>query len=261
MGKSKSTCKIRGGAFALGRLPRVVGVLTSAIPEDFPPSGEEGPSDLVEIRLDQMPQQRDWLARGRSIEARGLPVILTLRLDSEGGGWSGADEERLPFFEQALEHLSTVDVELRSRIASQVAVASRRLGKVCILSYHDFERTPPLAALRSVIAEAQENGSIVKISTMIKAKRDIETLQSLLAGSWKVSVCVIGMGPLGTHTRVSFAALGSCLTYGYLDKPSAPGQLRASELVQQLRALLPDYNKDYVARHRLKPRPLSTGRS
>ena len=249
MGKPKSTSKTGGGVLALGRLPRVVGVLTSSIPEGFPPSGEVGPSDLVEIRLDQMPQQKDWLARGRSIEARGLPVILTVRLDSEGGGWNGVDEERLPFFEQALQHLFAVDVELRSPIASQVAMAAKRLGKICILSYHDFERTPPLAELRSIISEGQGVGSVVKISTMIQIKKDIETLQSLLASSWKVPICIIGMGPLGTRTRVSFAALGSCLTYGYLDKPSAPGQLPASELVRQLRALLPKYNKDYIARH------------
>lgn len=256
MGKPKSTSKIGGGVVALGRLPRVVGVLTSSVPEDFPPSGEEGPSDLVEIRLDQMPQQEDWLARGRSIEARGLPVILTIRLDSEGGGWNGIDEERLELFEQALQHLSAVDVELRSPIASQVAMAAKRLGKICILSYHDFERTPPLSELRSIISEGQGVSSVVKISTMIKAKKDVETLQSLLAGSWKVPICIIGMGPLGTHTRVSFAALGSCLTYGYLDKPSAPGQLPASELVQQLRALLPKYDKDSLARQRLNARKL-----
>jgi 3-dehydroquinate dehydratase len=29
--------------------------------------------------------------------------------------------------------------------------------------------------------------------------------------------------------------LGSCLTYGYLDKPTAPGQMSAAELVRRLR--------------------------
>jgi len=46
---------------------------------------------------------------------------------------------------------------------------------------------------------------------------------------------VIGMGEAWKQTRLSFPKLGSCLTYGYLDKPTAPGQESAAELVRQLR--------------------------
>jgi 3-dehydroquinate dehydratase-1 len=203
---------------------------------------------MVEIRLDQMPHQKDWLDRGRAIQAHGLPVILTLRLEAEGGGWTQPDEERLEMFQQSVQQLAAVDIELRSRIASKVSSAAKRLHKECIVSYHDFQGTPPLAKLQSVVSEAQDLGSIAKVSTMVNAEKDIEILQSLLAGNWKVPVCIIGMGPLGTRTRVSFAALGSCLTYGYLDRPSAPGQLPASSLVEQLRVLLPKYNANHIAR-------------
>ena len=47
-------------------------------------------------------------------------------------------------------------------------------------------------------------------------------------------VCVIGMGPKWTHTRVLFPKLGSCLAYGYLDHATAPGQMSAAELTRQL---------------------------
>ena len=42
------------------------------------------------------------------------------------------------------------------------------------------------------------------------------------------------MGPLGPQTRIDFPKLGSCLTYGYLDAPVAPGQVSARELMRQL---------------------------
>jgi len=42
------------------------------------------------------------------------------------------------------------------------------------------------------------------------------------------------MGPLGPQTRIEFPKLGSCLTYGYLDQPVAPGQVPARELMRQL---------------------------
>jgi 3-dehydroquinate dehydratase len=44
------------------------------------------------------------------------------------------------------------------------------------------------------------------------------------------------MGKLGPQTRVLFPKLGSCLTYGYLDVPVAPGQISARELTLQLRS-------------------------
>src|SRR5437667_2749995 len=69
--------KIPGKTLMAGEVPRVVGVLSS-IPETIPASGF--PSDLVEIRLDALSLQSDWLECGRAIQARGWPVILTIRL-------------------------------------------------------------------------------------------------------------------------------------------------------------------------------------
>jgi 3-dehydroquinate dehydratase len=43
------------------------------------------------------------------------------------------------------------------------------------------------------------------------------------------------MGDAWKQTRIAFPKLGSCLAYGYLDKPTAPGQVSAAELVRQLR--------------------------
>jgi 3-dehydroquinate dehydratase-1 len=233
----------------VGQVPRVVGTLTS-IPGDFQ-QFHEIPSDIVEIRFDEITQRHNWLERGKSIEAGGLPVLLTVRLRSEGGKWSDPDEGRLPIFQQALEHLAAVDVEFRCEIVRRVSDAAKSLNKACVVSYHDFKGTPSLTDLQSVVSKAQELGSIVKISTMINTEKDIEILESLLKGHWDVPLCVIGMGALGTHTRLSFTELGSCLTYGYLDKPAAPGQLSAADLVRKLRALSPVFNQDSIARKRV----------
>ena len=102
---------------------------------------------------------------------------------------------------------------------------------------------------------AAANGTKVSILTgkgdgTFNAASDIKTLEQLLAKKWEVPLCVIGMGPLGTSTRVSFACSGSCLTYGYVDTPSAPGQLSAQELVAQLRKLFPAFDEDFKNRQR-----------
>jgi len=92
-----------------------------------------------------------------------------------------------------------------------------------------------LEELCAIVENGQTIGSIVKISTMINQESDAGVLESLLQRSWVKPLCVIGMGQAWSGTRISFAKLGSCLTYGYLDKPTAPGQMSAAELARQLR--------------------------
>jgi 3-dehydroquinate dehydratase len=70
---------------------------------------------------------------------------------------------------------------------------------------------------------------------MIKHGSDVDVLRALLRRRWEKPICVIGMGRAWSKTRIEFAMLGSCLTYGYLDKPTAPGQMSAAELVRRLR--------------------------
>ena len=249
MGINVSQILLRANSteLAVGDIPRVVGTLSS-FSQTVPSKIQEIFCDIVEVRLDQIPDRTDWLERCQEIEKIGIPVILTLRLQAEGGGWTDSEEPRLKLFERALTGLSCVDVEFNSKIALSVSQLARRLNKACIVSFHDFEKTPDLERLQSVVAEAEKLGSVVKISTMVKTDRDIECLRTLLASPRKVPLCVIGMGAEGANTRVSFAALGSCLTYGYLDRSMAPGQISAPNLVEALRKTIPKYDKDFVLR-------------
>jgi len=217
----------------VGTVPRVVGTLSS-LAQPFPAPRQKVPCDVVEVRLDKAGVAPNWLARCQEIEERGWPVIITLRLRNEGGAWAGGDARRLPIFEKALFELAGVDVEWRSKIAYPVAILAKRKRKVCVISYHDFEKTPPAEELEAIVCEAQELASIVKISTRLNGAGDEDVLRALLAEKWKRPLCVIGMGSKWTHTRVLFPKLGSCLAYGYLDKPTAPGQMSAAELTRQL---------------------------
>lgn len=216
----------------VGWEPRVVGTLSSlAVPPE-----KALPCDIVEVRLDKTSRPADWVERCRKIEAGGTPVLLTPRLRSEGGEWETDDAPRLAAYRLALGELAAVDVELSSGICPTVAKEAAEQQKVCIVSHHDFQKTPSLAELCRVIEKGQEIGSIVKVATMIHQASDVGVLESLLQRTWTRPLCVIGMGPQWSGTRVSFACLGSCLTYGYLDNPTAPGQWSAAELARQLRS-------------------------
>jgi 3-dehydroquinate dehydratase-1 len=224
-------------ALAVGAAPRVVGTLSTLAPR------RALPGDIVEMRLDRIRYGADWLDRCVALQSGGKPVLLTIRLRAEGGAWEAGEEERLELYRQGLRELAAVDVELRSVICRQVAREAARLQKPSIISYHDFANTPPLRELCAIVKQAHQIGSIAKVSTLIQRESDVEVLRSLLRRRWARPLCVIGMGRAWSKTRVLFATLGSCLTYGYLDKPTAPGQISAAELVRRLRRALASQSK------------------
>ncbi len=239
---------VRLGDLEIGTDPRVVGTISSLPALIGFRRTPEPLCDIAEVRLDQMLRADDWLGRSKAIEAQGLPVIFTLRLAAEGGGWRRPDEERAGHYTLALEHLAAIDVELQSKLLPKLAHLARANRKALIASLHDFTKTPARGALQDRILEASRQASIVKIATMITKPDDIATLRGLLEEDWGVPLCVLGMGPQALPTRTLFPRQGSCLTYGYLDAPAAPSQPAAAELCRQLRV-----NPDSASRTRRSP--------
>jgi 3-dehydroquinate dehydratase-1 len=225
----------RFGNSVLGLAPRVVGTVSQAATLARLAAGTERDCEIVEIRLDLIgAAESRWIEQAQAIEARGLPVIVTIRLASEGGRWSQPDEARLPLFETALRHCTAADVEFRSPILPQVSALACRHQRALIVSYHDFDKTPPAAELKLVMAKGANYGTVVKIATLTKTEADVATLRELFKENCSASLCLLGMGPFGPATRAEFPRLGSCLTYGYLDQPIAPGQPAARDLMSRL---------------------------
>ena len=225
-------------ALQLGRVPRVVGtIITAGYLERWSDSPSPFQCDLVELRLDGFSDFEDWVRIGKQIEHHGTPVIVTVRLKNEGGKWNGGDLERWILLEPAIRGLSGVDIEIRSELAPAVAKLCGELGKLSIFSFHDFSQTPPRAQLEGYLAEANRMGGIGKIAATANKAEDVELLRSLLHRKPENPVCIIGMGAFGRETRLTFPLEGSCLTYGYLDTPGAPGQYSAVELTTHFRNL------------------------
>lgn len=223
------------GPLTLGVAPVVVGTVTDRhFLQTFASHAPHSFCDAVELRVDLLGVHSNWLEEGRRIERIGIPAFATLRLGIEGGKWDHPDNDRIRFLKEAIDELSGIDVELQSRIAPEICSYAHQHRKLCIVSHHDFHQTPPLSVLVDIIERAQGIGCVVKVSTMAASEDDLKTLASLLKMEWETPLCVIAMGPFGTESRVHFPKLGSCLTYGYLDTPAAPGQLSAHELKQRL---------------------------
>lgn len=223
------------------KLPRVVG--TISLPDTLARFAQqvEPVCDIIEVRLDKIGvEQPGWLDQCRAINSH-TPVLLTIRIAAEGGAWTAPEEQRLDSFQRGLPAVAAIDVELQSQLLPVLSPT--------IVSYHDFEKTPPLSDLQAVAKRATQFGSAVKIVTMVHNRADLDTLRQLLTVGCGKPLCVLGMGELAQPTRIEFPCLGSCLTYGYIDRSAAPGQLPAAELVRQLRARLPDYDAAWQQRH------------
>jgi 3-dehydroquinate dehydratase type I len=230
-----SRARTRFGNVILGTASRIVGVISQGETLQRLATGGERECDIIELRLDLVgPDTPRWLEDAQAIEARGLPIIVTIRLSEEGGQWKRADEARLPLFEKALSHLAAVDIELRSPLVERVSALARQHQRALIVSHHDFEKTASLDELRAIMTRAAKYGTVAKIAVSTRSEQDIATLRALLHEECPVPLCLLGMGPLGAQTRVEFPKLGSCLTYGYLDAPVASGQISAGELTKLL---------------------------
>lgn len=221
----------------MGEASRIVGIISDlktvpALLADPSPG-----CDIVEMRLDRMDVNApDWIEAAQTIEAQGYPVIATLRIKEEGGDWKGSDEERRPHLLKALDHCACVDIELRSPLFPELAALALQKKKALIVSHHDYDKTPDMAALKAVIARAAVNAQVVvKIAVRVNEPTDIDRLRELLSDAPNpAALCLIGMGDLGTPTRIEFPKLGSCLAYGHIDGSTAPGQLSCKELADRI---------------------------
>lgn len=217
----------RFGNGFLGTETKVVGTVARAETLAKLATGAPRDCDIVEMRLDGL----DANPVSHLVHAAALaPTIVTIRLANEGGKWTQPDADRLPLFDAALRQCTAADVEFRSPILQAVSEMAVKHQKALIVSYHDFEKTPPLAELRQVLIRAANYGTVVKIATLTRTDSDLQILRELFKENCSASLCALGMGPLAAVSRRELPRLGSCLVYGYIDEPVAPGQPAARDL-------------------------------
>lgn len=208
--------------------PNIVGVIHTA--GGFAETRNAG-LDAVEIRVDALtdpPSER---------QVADLPVaaIVTVRHRDEGGVRETSEEDRLAAYFDLLPAAAAIDCEMRSaETMSDLLDAVRREGKILVLSFHDFETTPPLADLRDMCTKMRGLGAdIVKIAVKTETVAEVSRLLALLEDA-SGPLAVMGMGALGRASRLLFAKAGSVLNYGWLDKPQVPGQWSAKEFIDLL---------------------------
>ena len=131
-----------------------------------------------------------------------------------------------------------VDVELEApkQMSKRVHSAAHENGTIFIRSYHDFQGTDSLEALKALVEKCQYHGAdIVKIVTTARNAEDVDRVMSLyaqggeLADGGLVAFC---MGEAGRQSRLDCLKYGAPYTYAALtaDEAAAPGQWPTAEI-------------------------------
>lgn len=230
MSKTAQTMKTR-----FGRVPLIVGCIGTAAMLRRCARKAPAACDVLEVRLDLTGLcGGEWRAWCAAIQAQGVPVLLTIRAKSEGGQWQGREAERLALYLSGLKSVSAVDLEIGAHALHILPQAARQCGARVVGSFHDFHGTPDWTRLRAIEGRGRRMGAdVVKIATLVRTPADLAQLFALPAHA-QGPIGVMGMGQLGGVSRVALTAAGSCLVYGALDKPTAPGQTTCRELAREL---------------------------
>ena len=192
--------------------------------------------DIVEVRLDCLAKHEGKLAD--LLNRIRLPILLTARHPGEGGSGSLTAPRRLQLLGTFLPFASLVDVELRSAGAfADLLAAARRRGTEIVLSFHNFALTPGDGALGKKQREARALGAdICKIAVQVKKTADLARLLGIQARAAH-PLATMGMGPFGKVSRLVLPLAGSCLAYGYIDRPQVVGQWPAAVLARRLKEI------------------------
>ena len=228
------------------RRPRVVAALSDPrhLQADARAAVRAG-ADLIEIRADVFPRAflhpeplRALLAKVR--RAVKKPLIITLRARAEGGRMPRhfQEQDRLNLFRAALSNADVADVELSANdINHHVVFEAHKRGRAVILSYHDFRRTPSDKALAALVRKVKRlEGDVLKVAATPRRAWDVARFMEFCRRTPFKRRVFLPMGPKGRESRKNGFEYGSCLTYGYVRRPTAPGQFSVRELAKAVRA-------------------------
>ncbi len=198
------------------------------------------PADAIEVRVDALLAEKVTVEKiEAALRAKKHPVLLTLRIPSEGGQLAWKVAARRELFLRLLPLVEAIDVELATARALQPVIdEARRTGKTVVLSAHAILKPATTAQFARWVGQFSPlPATILKIAARIQSWRDLQHLAALLVNHPEWPLAVMGLGPYAAQSRSVLTALGSRLVYGYLDKAAAPGQPSAAEVRKMVLAV------------------------
>jgi 3-dehydroquinate dehydratase-1 len=204
--------------------------------------------EMAEIRLD-----------GANLSAHEIQTIFSMHprliATCRPGNHTGK-ERKIVLATAIIAGAAFVDIEVEAEPAfkDELIQTAHVQGCRVILSYHNFETTPPRGELETILDQCVSDGAdIVKVACRVHSVSHCLRLFSLYhhpkvkigneTGSEKTGdscqIIAIGMGDKGKITRVAAPFLGAPFTYASIvtGLETAPGQVDADTLGKIYRLL------------------------
>ena len=185
--------------------------------------------DLFEVRIDLIGDS--WTEVARQLKK---PWIACNRMVEEGGKWEGNEARRIERLLQAVElGAKIVDIEYNAKNVENIIRLIKKRAD-CLLSFHDFQKTPPLDMLKQIVSkEIKAGADICKVVTTAQTFEGNLAVMRLFSEFPGTKIVAFAMGTQGFISRVMAPLIGAYFTYGAVQKgvESAPGQLPVSDMM------------------------------
>jgi 3-dehydroquinate dehydratase-1 len=187
-------------------------------------------ADFAEIRFDFVSPNRMQAAMDavRGIRSK---AVFTLRSKDQGGKFAGSEQERIEWLKKLAEQKPMLlDVELDT-IKENDELADFLEKTPILVSWHDFQQTPPSDELADILSEMRIYSNYVKVVTTAKSVEDSLRLLELYESTTGLHPVIFAMGDAGIVSRILCTIVGNApFTYTSLEKAVAPGQLTVKQM-------------------------------
>jgi 3-dehydroquinate dehydratase/shikimate dehydrogenase len=188
---------------------------------------------FLEFRLDFL----DCPAKGAEAISQFLDqfpeciILATCRRHQNHGKFNGSIEEQLAILDRAVSNgAQAVDIEIETAESAKERLQQFRGRVEVIVSYHNFEATPPLEPIIGRVSRIPADA--YKVVTTARKPSDNARILAAAKAQPKQHMIVLAMGELGFPTRVLSPVFGGIYTYAtpMLTQGTAAGQVCARSL-------------------------------
>ena len=189
-------------------------------------------ANYVEIRFDFL-DLSDMEEALKIAETFREKAIFTLRTSAEGGKFKANINDRIEWLKKlAMAKPMLLDIEY-STIQSNDDLANYcKTQKIpVLLSWHDFEKTPPKDQLRYMLEKMRVYSNHIKMVTTAINIVDALRILDLYENAAESNLIAFSMGEAGIISRIMCTIIGrSPFTYAALEESIAPGQLTVVQM-------------------------------
>ena len=189
-------------------------------------------ADFVEIRFDSL-RPGALEAALDAVKDLKSKSVFTIRAASQGGNFAGSEPDRIQWIRRIAEQRPMlIDVELETLKNNDDLADFLDGSRTSILvSWHDFQKTPPTNEIADILAEMRVYSNFVKIVTMAKSTEDSLRLLEMYEHTRDLHPIIFAMGEFGVISRVLCTIIGNApFTYAGLENAIAPGQLTLKQM-------------------------------